>query len=116
MPPVPFKRRARRIDVDTFDGDEAWVSAIAKALAHPARIRILERLDPHTPVSATEIVEGCELAGSTVSEHLRIMREATLIQSTRSGRHILYTLDAPHIRRFVDLVGRLADRRLQPLS
>jgi len=71
---------------------EARIAAIAKALAHPARIRILEQFIECDPQIAQEIVDESDLAQSTISEHLRLLREADLLTGTRDGPRTWYCM------------------------
>jgi ArsR family transcriptional regulator len=59
--------------------DETTTAALAKALAHPARIRILRLLQTTPGCIGGEIVGAVGLAQSTVSEHLRILKAAGVI-------------------------------------
>jgi len=68
------------------------ISAIAKALAHPTRVRIIERLEDGSAVTARDIVSECTLAQSTVWEHLRILREAGVLGTRKDGSRISYSL------------------------
>lgn len=52
------------------------MALIAKALAHPERVRIVEQFEDGRPRMVHEIVQHSDLAQSTASEHLRILREA----------------------------------------
>ena len=78
--------------VDVPDDDR--LAAMAKAIAHPARIAIL-RLLAHRETCATgDVVAELPLAQSTVSEHLRILREAGLIQGEIKGPRTRYCVNA----------------------
>lgn len=55
------------------------LAAIARALAHPARLRMLELLCEREGCMGRQLVAELGLAPSTVSEHLRILREAGLV-------------------------------------
>jgi ArsR family transcriptional regulator len=72
--------------------DEVRIALIARALAHPARVRIVEQFDRATPHITKEIVGECELAQSTVSEHLRILREADVVFARKDGPRTWYCL------------------------
>lgn len=84
------------------------VAQIAKALAHPARLGILEQFEECQPHIATEIVGGCALAQSTVSEHLRILREAGILVTRKDGPRIWYCMRRDVLRDFVRAVDELA--------
>lgn len=63
------------------------LAALAKAVGHPARVRILRLLGARTTCMTRELAPELGLAASTVSEHLRILREAGLINTqTADGR------------------------------
>jgi DNA-binding transcriptional ArsR family regulator len=64
-----------------------------KALAHPARLEILRVLARHGRCVCGEVVEVMPLAQATVSQHLRILQEARLIQGRIDGRNSCYCLD-----------------------
>lgn len=67
--------------------DDDTLAALAKALGHPARVRILRLLAERRACITRDVVDELPLAQSTVSEHLRILREAGLVQtSTTDGR------------------------------
>jgi ArsR family transcriptional regulator len=73
--------------------DDAALATMAKALAHPARIAIL-RLLAHRPTCTTgDLVAEFPLAQSTVSEHLRILREAGLVQGEIEGPRTRYCVN-----------------------
>ena len=74
--------------------DDDALAAMAKAIAHPARIAIL-RLLAHRETCATgDVVAELPLAQSTVSEHLRILREAGLVQGEVEGPRTRYCVNA----------------------
>lgn len=72
-------------------GDE-HLAALAKALAHPARLRILRLLLSTPGCIGGDIVEAVGLAQSTVSEHLRILKAASLINGEITGPRVCYAL------------------------
>ena len=84
------------------------LAAIAKALAHPARIRILEQFDQCIPHVAGSIVDECGLAQSTVSEHLRILREAGVLFSRKDGPRTWYCVRRSVLHAFARAIEDLA--------
>jgi len=74
--------------------DDERLAAMAKALAHPARIRILRLLDQRQACITGDVVLELGLAQSTVSEHLRILRAAGLIQGEIEGPRTRYCVNA----------------------
>ena len=70
--------------------DDAALAGMAKALGHPARVKILRLLAHRTTCMTGDIVAELPLAQSTVSEHLRILRDAGLVQGDIEGPRTHY--------------------------
>ncbi len=85
------------------------IAEIAKALAHPVRVRILQQFMEHKPHTAQDIVDEFELAQSTISEHLRILRSAGLLIPTSDGPRTWHCLRRTLIRQFVVAVRGVVD-------
>ena len=72
------------------------ITAVAKALADTNRVEILRLLARQPgPLCACDVVEHFDLSQPTVSHHLKVLREAGLLSSSRRG---LWTFYAPHPR------------------
>jgi len=63
-----------------------------KALADPARVAILNRLAAAEEVCVCNFVAALGLTQPTVSHHLKVLREAGLVESTRRGTWAFYSL------------------------
>lgn len=85
-------RRSPARDRADEESPEDRLARVAKSLAHPARIRILGQFRSGEPRMVHEIVEQTHLAQSTVSEHLRILREAGVLLGTPDGPRTWYSL------------------------
>jgi ArsR family transcriptional regulator, arsenate/arsenite/antimonite-responsive transcriptional repressor len=83
--------------------DEA-LAAFAKAIAHPVRVRILRMLAGRGARMCSHIVDELPLAQSTVSEHLRILRAAGLVQANESGPRVGYCIVPSALERFKALL------------
>lgn len=96
-------------DLRPVEGAEADAElvALAKALAHPARIRILRFLARRNTSICGEIVDELDLAQSTVSQHLKVMKESGLVQGEVDGPRVCYYLSARTLRRLKALIGGL---------
>jgi len=85
---------------------------VLRALSDPNRLRIIQMLR-HRPLCVCEITEILQLATSTVSKHLSILREATLITDLRDGKWVNYEPTAtadPQIQALLALIAEwLAD-------
>jgi len=80
----------------------------AKALGHPTRVQILRILTRRSSCVCGDIVEELDsLAQSTVSQHLKILKEAGLIRGDVDGPRVCYCIEPRTLRRFKALVGGL---------
>jgi ArsR family transcriptional regulator len=73
-------------------GQAELLAAQFKALADPARVTILNRLAAADEVCVCDFVAALDLAQPTVSHHLKVLREAGLIESSRRGTWAYYRL------------------------
>lgn len=88
------------------------VAEIAKALGHPARLRIVDQFREHRCHMVQEIADHCELAQSTVSEHLRILREADVLFARKDGPRTWYCLRRTVLSEFACAVDALRTSEL----
>lgn len=96
-------------DLRPLEGPEADVelAALARALGHPARVRILRLLARRNACVCGEIVQELDLAQSTVSQHLKVMKEVGLLQGQIDGPRVCYCLSPRTLRRLRVLIGSL---------
>ncbi len=94
-------------DLRPVEGPEAdeELALLAKAVGHPARVRILRILSRKEARVCSEIVGELPLAQSTVSEHLRILKEASLIRAREDGPRVGYCINYRVLRRLKALVA-----------
>src|SRR5215212_4888838 len=77
----------------SFTQADVTVAAYAKALGHPARIAILRILLERRACICGDIVEELPLSQSTVSQHLKELKDAGLIKGDIEGKKICYCID-----------------------
>jgi ArsR family transcriptional regulator len=96
-------------DLRPVEGGEAddELAELAKAIGHPARVRILRILARQSGCICGDIVDQLPLAQSTVSQHLKVLREAGLITGDVEGPCVCYCLEPRALRRLKALVGSL---------
>jgi ArsR family transcriptional regulator, arsenate/arsenite/antimonite-responsive transcriptional repressor len=96
-------------DLRPVEGREAddELAAYAKALGHSARVRILRILTRRNTCICGDIVEELDLAQSTVSQHLKVLKEAGLIRGEVDGPRVCYCVEPRALRRCRALVGSL---------
>ena len=88
---------------DKFHPKDGNLSRYAAALAHPARIAILKTLAKKKTCVCGEMVEVMPLAQSTISQHLKVLKEAGLIQGEVDGPRSCYCVNPKTLRRLSDL-------------
>ncbi len=92
--------------VEGRDADEELAS-FAKALGHPARVRIMRILTRRSTCICGDIVEELDLAQSTVSQHLKVLKDAGLIRGEVDGPRVCYCAEPRGLRRVRALLGSL---------
>jgi DNA-binding transcriptional ArsR family regulator len=85
---------------DAFTVREQSLAAFAKALSHPARIAILDVLAKRNACICGEIVDVLPLAQSTVSQHLKELREAGLVTGSVDGPRSCYCINWKAFEKF----------------
>lgn len=78
---------------ELFSSGENELAKYAKALAHPARIAILKILFKRKQCVCGDIVDELPLAQSTISQHLKELKAAGLIQGEVEGPSICYCIN-----------------------
>ena len=103
MPP------ARTTHEGVTAADEA-LATLAKALGHPARVAILRQLATRGECICGEIVSALPLAQATVSQHLKVLKDAGLVQGEIDGPRVCYCVNPETLKRFQKLVSALPAR------
>lgn len=83
-----------------FPKEQVALAAFAGALAHPARIAIITLLQDCGEACCGDIVNQLPLAQPTVSQHLKTLERAGLLNHRQCGPKVCYTLDCEAIRSF----------------
>lgn len=79
---------------DEFTDNQNEMSVLFKALAHPARIAIIEYLLSIDSCICSDIVNHLPLAQPTVSQHLKELKNANIIKGSIEGTSICYCLNS----------------------
>jgi ArsR family transcriptional regulator, arsenate/arsenite/antimonite-responsive transcriptional repressor len=87
--------------------DDEALAQLAKAMAHPARVQIVRLLAQIEGCVCGDIVDRLPLAQSTVSQHLKVLKDAGLIRGTIDGPRVSYCIDPSGLRRLRLLVAAL---------
>lgn len=78
---------------EIFSDKQNRLAQMMKALAHPARIAILQHLVKTNACICGDLVEELGLAQATISQHLKELKNAGLIQGTIEGTSVCYCID-----------------------
>ena len=85
-----MKRSLEHIE---YEEDTEALAKFAKALGHPTRIAILKHLENQSCCFTGDLVEVFPLAQSTISQHLKELKNAGLIKGSVEGNSICYCID-----------------------
>lgn len=100
--PVRTAHRSTR-----FDAVDRELAVLAKALGHPARVAILRRLISGGECICGALVSDLPLAQATVSQHLKVLKDAGLIRGEVDGPRVCYCVDPAAVRRLQSLINDL---------
>ena len=81
----------------------ALKAKVLKALAHPARLWMVERLEGGERC-VCELVEGLGLDFSTVSRHLLVLKNAGVVADEKRGKQVFYSLKVPCVLNFMHCI------------
>ncbi len=90
-----------------IDDSAEQVARLAWAVAHPARVRIVRLLISRKTCVCGEIVDELPLAQSTVSQHLKILKESGLIQGEVDGPKVCYCINPAALKALKLLISSL---------
>jgi len=100
---------------DQFTAELGMLAEQAKALSHPARLAIIQLLAARDACVCGDIVDDLPLAQSTVSRHLKVLKEAGLVQGTIDGPRVCYCLDEDAIHALRDRFASFFEQ-LEPIA
>lgn len=89
---------------------EKELAALFKAMAHPMRVRLMQYMNQYGNASGwvcNDLVKKLPLAQSTVSEHLRILRESGLLIREIHGQNSRYRINQETFSQLKYLLGEL---------
>ena len=92
-----------------FTKPQIELAAIAKALGHPARIAILQFLARQKECMCGDIVNELPLSQSTISQHLKELKNIGLIKGNVEGPGVCYCIDEKNWAKMKNMLGDLFD-------
>jgi len=93
----------------SYTEEEEALAAVAKALAHPVRVRILKLLAGQACCFTGELTGLIPMAQSTISQHLKALKEAGLIQGAIDPPKVKYCIDRERWAKAQELFGEFFD-------
>lgn len=94
---------------DLFTAQQNEIAKLTKALAHPARIAILQHLLKANACINSDLVKELGLAQATISQHLRELKEIGLIQGTIEGASMNYCINHQEWKKAQVLINNVFD-------
>ena len=92
---------------ENFTDEQNEIANIAKVLAHPARVAILEHLVSVNSCICGEIVDEIGLSQATISQHLKEMKRVGIIKGEIDGRKVCYCINQDKLNQASRLFGRM---------
>ncbi|WP_066034745.1 ArsR/SmtB family transcription factor [Flavobacterium anhuiense] len=94
---------------DYFTESQNELAVLAKALGHPARIAIMEYLLKVDACICGDIVNELPLSQPTVSQHLKELKNASLIKGSIEGNSICYCINEPGLEKLKGFFEHISD-------
>ncbi len=101
---------------EIFTEQQNVLANYAKALSHPARIAIVQHLMTTNTCVCGDIVNEIGLAQATVSQHLKELKKAGIIQGTVEGTSVCYCIDANAWKQLSTILGAFISKDLKQAS
>ena len=98
MPPLPLIDKEPEIKK---------VGKVFRAIDHPLRKKILKLLEEKQPTKVTDIYVNLRIEQSVASQHLKILREARIVETERRGKAILYKPHYDNLKKLEKIVSEI---------
>ncbi len=97
------------VNTENFTREQNEIATIAKALAHPARVAIIQKLLEVNSCICGDIVNDLPLSQPTISRHLKELKAIGIIKGTIEGTSVNYCIDGKKWRIIQSLFNDLFD-------
>ena len=97
-----------------FTEEQNEIATLLKALAHPARVAIIEYLLSVDTCICNDIVAEINLAQPTVSQHLKELKNAGIIQGEIEGKSICYCVNPETLKKLEHFIAQVTNQMNQP--
>jgi len=95
---------------DEFTQEEIWLADLAKALSHPARLKILKMLNEMNSCMVGSLVDKLPLAQATVSQHLKELKRVGLIDGEIDGPKVCYCVNNKELTKAKTALDKLFNK------
>jgi ArsR family transcriptional regulator, arsenate/arsenite/antimonite-responsive transcriptional repressor len=95
---------------EAFTEQQVRLAEVFKALGHPARIAIMEALVARGSCVCGDLVSDLPLAQSTVSQHLKVLKDAGIIMGETEGTYTCYCADKEECKMLIGVVGQFLSK------
>lgn len=99
---------ASKLDIYTEEINE--LAAMAKVMAHPARLSIIKYISAQKDCICNDIVDEIGLSQPTISQHLKVIGEAGLLKGNFKGKSFCYCLDTERLIKFQKAINTFLDK------
>jgi DNA-binding transcriptional ArsR family regulator/DNA-binding CsgD family transcriptional regulator len=82
-------------------------ASVYRAIYHPLRLQIMELIHKAGTINVTPIIKKFKLEQSLISAHLKILRDAELLDTRREGQQIFYSVNSKNLNRLSQLTDQL---------
>lgn len=97
---------------EKYSVEQKQIALYAKAFSHPARVAILDYLFKIKTCICGDIVDEIGLAQSTISQHLKELKNAGLIKGTIEGTSVCYCIDIENWKKMKQVIEGFLDQDL----
>ncbi|HLT32880.1 MAG TPA: metalloregulator ArsR/SmtB family transcription factor [Aquaticitalea sp.] len=91
---------------DIYSKEINDIAALAKVFSHPARVAILQYISKQDGCICSDIVDEIGLSQPTISQHLQVINNASLLKGTFKGKSICYCLNMQRIKEFQEMFNQ----------
>lgn len=86
-------------------------SEVLRAIAHPVRLKIISFIDKNKSINVNKIYGTLKLEQSITSQHLRILRAADVVSTTRNGKYIIYAVNYEKVNQYINAIKGFLEGR-----
>ena len=90
--------------LEIYSPETNTIAAMAKVIAHPARVAILQYISKQDACICNDLADVIGLSQPTISQHLKVINEAGLLNGTFEGKSLCYCVDLDRFNEFREVL------------